>query len=56
MTYDKRHIIVAEIYKHVNTINANKDTIVLLLATMADKELLKFHKKFLEKTEVYTGE
>ncbi len=44
----RRFDIVKEIYKHVELINANKETIVFLLATMNDKELTKFHKQFLE--------
>jgi hypothetical protein len=52
----RRHKLVSEIYKHADVIGANKSTIVFLLATMNDKELTKFHKEFMSKTEKYTGE
>lgn len=45
----RRHKLVSEIYKYAELINANKTTIVFLLATMNDKELTKFHKEFLTK-------
>ena len=45
----RRHKLVREIYKHAELINANKATVVFLLATMTDKALTKFHKEFLEK-------
>lgn len=44
----RRHKLVQEIYKHVDKIKANKTTVVFLIATMTDKALTKFHKKFLE--------
>lgn len=45
----RRHKLVREIYKHAELINANKGTVVFLLAIMTDKALTKFHKEFLEK-------
>jgi hypothetical protein len=36
-------------------INANKTTLVFLIATMTDKALTKFHKEMMEKDEPYNG-
>ena len=44
-----RFDIKYEIYKHCDTIGANKGTLVFLVATMTDKGLTKFHKEFLNK-------
>lgn len=43
----RRQKLVQEIYKHADVINANKSTIVFLIATMTDKALTKFHKEFM---------
>jgi hypothetical protein len=43
----RRHKLISEIYKHAETIKANKATVVVLLATMTDRALTKFHKEFL---------
>ena len=43
----RRHKLISEIYKHAEFINANKGTVVFLLATMTDKALTKFHKEFM---------
>ena len=45
----RRHKLISEIYKHAEVINANKTTLVFLIATMTDKALTKFHKEFMEK-------
>lgn len=47
----RRHKLVSEIYKHAEIIGCNKGTIVFLLATMNDKELTKFHLKFMKLTK-----
>ena len=39
---------VADIYKHATTIGSNTTTICLLLGTMNDKALTKFHREYLE--------
>lgn len=44
----KRHKLITEIYEHCNIIGSNLTTLVLLLATMTDKQLTKFHKEYLE--------
>lgn len=44
---DRRFKLVGEIFLHATKLNANKSTIVFLLATMNDKRLTKFHKEFL---------
>ena len=43
----RRHMLISEIYKHAEVINANKTTLVFLIATLTDKGLTKFHKKFM---------
>lgn len=50
----RRHKLISEIYKHAEVINANKTTLVFLIATMTDKALTKFHKEFMEK-KPYNG-
>ncbi len=45
----RRHKLVSEIFLHCDVINANKTTVVFLLATMNDKELTKFHLEFMTK-------
>jgi hypothetical protein len=45
----RRLKLIQEIYKHCDTIGANKGTLVFLVATMTDKGLTKFHKEFLNK-------
>ena len=44
---------VDEIFKHCEKIDANRMTIVYLLVRMNDKELSKFHLKFLSMVSVY---
>lgn len=44
----RRHKLLTEIYKHAEIINANKTTLVFLIATMTDKALTKFHKEFIK--------
>lgn len=46
----RRFKLVNEIYEHADIIAANKATIIMLLATMTDKELTKFHAEFIKKT------
>ncbi len=46
---DRRHKLISEIMKHAIELNANKTTLVFLLATMTDKCLTIFHKEFLNK-------
>ncbi len=46
---DRRHKLISEIMKHSIELNANKATLVFLLATMTDKGLTIFHKEFLNK-------
>ncbi len=46
---DRRCKLISEIMKHSEQINANKITLVFLLATMTDKGLTVFHKEFLNK-------
>jgi hypothetical protein len=48
----RRCNLVNEIYKHAEVINANKTTLVFLIATMTDKALTKFHKMFMEMEKV----
>ncbi len=43
----RRQKLIEEIYKHADIINANKSTLVFLIATMSDKALTKFHKEFM---------
>lgn len=50
----RRHKLISEIYKHAELVNANKSTLVLLIAAMNDKALTKFHKEFMETTS-YNG-
>lgn len=45
----RRHRIISEIFKHAETIKANKTTLIFLIATMTDKALTKFHKEFVLK-------
>lgn len=45
----RRHRLLQDIYKHAEVLNANKTTLVFLIATMTDKALTKFHKEFMEK-------
>ena len=45
----RRHKLLTEIYKHAEKLNANKTTLVFLIATMTDKALTKFHREFLAK-------
>ena len=45
----RRHKLLQEIYKQAEVIDANKATLVFLIATMTDKALTKFHKEFMEK-------
>lgn len=45
----RRQKLISEIYKHAEVINANKTTLVFLIATMTDKALSKFHKEFMSK-------
>ncbi len=46
----RRHKLLKEILTHADVINANKNTLVFLIATMTDKALTKFHKEFMEKS------
>ena len=44
----RRHKLFSEIYNHADKIEANKTTLVFLIASMTDKALTKFHKEFME--------
>lgn len=50
----RRHKLVQDILAHANEINANKLTLIFLIASMNDRELTKFHKTFME-NEQYDG-
>jgi hypothetical protein len=50
----RRHKLISEIYNHAAVINANKNTLVYLIATMTDKALTKFHKEFM-KIQLYNN-
>lgn len=47
----RRHKLISEIYAHALKVNANKSTLVFILAAMTDKSLTKFHKEFLTTTK-----
>lgn len=47
----RRHKLFKEIMEQAEKLNANKTTLVFLIATMTDKALTKFHKEFMEKQE-----
>ena len=51
----RRHKLFKEIMEQAEKLNANKTTLVFLIATMNDKALTKFHKEFMEKQESYNG-
>ena len=44
----RRQKLVSEIYKHCEIIGANKTTMCFVLSLTTDRELTKFHKKFME--------
>lgn len=46
----KRGNLISEIFKHAEKINANKTTLIFVLATLTDFGLEKFHKEFMRKT------
>jgi hypothetical protein len=50
----RRHKLLNEMLVHAEKINANKTTLIFLIATMTDRALTKFHKEFMEK-EPYDG-
>jgi hypothetical protein len=43
----RRHKLLSEMYNHADIIGANKTTLTYLFATMTDRALTKFHKKFM---------
>lgn len=48
----RRLKLITEIYQHADLLKTNKSRLVLILATMTDKALTKFHKEFLEKNQI----
>jgi hypothetical protein len=43
----RRLKLLTEIYEHAAIINANKTTLVFVIASLTDKALTKFHREFL---------
>ena len=48
----RRLKLLTEIYQHADKLGTNKATIVVVLATLTDKGLTKFHKEFMEKKPI----
>ena len=48
---DRRHKLFKEIIEQAEKLNANKTTLVFLIATMNDEAFTKFHKEFMEKDD-----
>lgn len=45
----RRHKLIKELLDHAEKINANKTTLIFLIAPMTDRALTKFHKESMEK-------